>query len=159
MSCGKWEIQILRWSERELDPGAEARLVKHLESCAHCRTMAEKFAEIDGLFSKCPEPSVPPFLTERIVSAVSDAIREDSAKGSFATFFSFLASFKPGIAGTVLVLGIGLGLASGWNLAESMSKVAATPSYDVLSLAELGGSETGSSLEFLWTDTNRRAGQ
>lgn len=159
MSCGKWEIQILRWQEGMLDQGAEGRLMQHLKSCPHCRSLADKFPELDGLFSKCEEPALPPVLKEKIVGTVTEAIREDSMGGSFWRFFSIFDSFKPAVVGVVLVLGIGLGIFTGWNLARSTAKEAAVSSHDLLSLAGFGGSETGSSLDFIWTDTSERAGR
>ena len=61
MRCRKWEAQILRWQEGKLDQGAEKRLLQHLESCVHCRTLADRFSELDDLFSKCRETFVAPF--------------------------------------------------------------------------------------------------
>ncbi|MEJ2716545.1 MAG: hypothetical protein P8182_05315 [Deltaproteobacteria bacterium] len=159
MSCRKWEIQILRWHEGALDQRAEARLLQHLGICVHCRTLAEEFSEIDSLFSKSAEPSLPPLLKERIISTVSETMRQETMKGTFSHFFGFLASMRPAVAVAVLVLGIGLGIATGWDLAQSMNRPVAGSSYDLLSLAGLGGEGSGSSLEFIWTDRNGRDGQ
>ncbi len=159
MSCRKWEAQILRWQEGGLDQGAEGRLQQHLESCVRCRTLADKFSELDGLFSKCREPSLPPFLTEKIVSALSEEIRADSMRGIFSRFFGFFDSFRPAVVGAVLVLGIVLGAMTGWNLAQSVSREATVSSHDLLSLAGFGASETGTPLEFIWTDSSEGAGQ
>jgi predicted anti-sigma-YlaC factor YlaD len=159
MSCRKWEVQILRWHEGRLDQVAEARLLRHVGGCIHCRSVAEKFSELDDLFSKSQEPSFPPFLKERIVSTVSEAMRQDSMRGSVSRFSDFLVSFRPAVAAVVLVLGIGLGVVTGWNLAQSVSRDATGSSYDLLSLAGFGGAGSGSSLEFIWTDSNGRTGQ
>ena len=156
MNCRKWEVQILRWQEGTLDDGTEARLLRHLETCAHCRTLAEKFPEVDDLLLTPTEPSLPPFLQERIVSTVSEVMRQDSMSGFFSRFLSFLASFRPAIAVAVLVLGIGLGVATGWDLAKSMTGNCTGSSYDLLSSAGLGSDESGSFLEFIWTDSNGR---
>jgi hypothetical protein len=159
MSCRKWEVQILRWHEGTLDHRAAARLFQHLGICIHCRTLADKFLDIDRLFLKSPEPSLPPFLKERIVSSVSEAMLQVPEKGIFSHFFSSLAPFRPAIAGALLVLGIGLGVLTGWDLARSMAKDVVRPSHDLLSLAGIEGEGSGSSLEFMWTDNNGREGQ
>ena len=83
MSCRKWEVQILRWHEGALDQRAEASLFQHLGICVRCRTLADKFLDIDSLFLKSQEPSLPPFLKERIVSSVSEAMRQDPMRGIF----------------------------------------------------------------------------
>jgi hypothetical protein len=154
MSCRKWEVQILRWQEGVLDRSAEARLLQHLESCIHCRSLAGSFSEIDGLFLKSQDPSLPPFLKERIVSTVSEAMRQDSMRGNFSYVFSFLASARLAVVGAVLVLGIGLGVFTGWDLARSLTRNVAGSSHDLVSLAGLGDEGSGSSLEFIWTDHN-----
>lgn len=158
MSCRKWELQILRWQEGELDKGIEERVLQHLESCVRCRTLAKQFSEVDSLVSNCGEPALPPFLREKVVSTVSEVIRQDPMRGTFSRFFSFLDFCKPAVAGAILVLGIGLGVVTGWNLAQSMTRNGTGSSYDLLSLAGLGGEENGSSLEFIWSD-NGRTGQ
>ncbi len=61
MSCRKWQIKIFRWQEGDLNPKDEAALLRHLETCVHCRTSAEKFLELDRLFLKSPDPPVPSF--------------------------------------------------------------------------------------------------
>lgn len=159
MSCRKWEIQILRRSEGGFDQNGEANLMHHLERCESCRTISAKFSEVDDLFSQCRDPSLPPFLKEKIVSTVSEAIREDSTRRAFSGLFSYLSALRPGIAAVLLVLGIGLGLSTGWSLAQSMSGPATVSSHDLLSLAGFEGSETGLSLEFIWTDSNERIRQ
>jgi len=159
MSCRKWEIQILRWHEGALDEKAEAPLLQHLGSCVRCRTLAGKFSALDSLFVSCQEPSLPPFLREKIISSVTEVMRQDSVRGVFSHHFRFLASFRPAIAGIVLMLGIGLGVVAGWNLAQSVSRIAAVSSYDLLSVAGFGGVESGSSLEFIWTDSDGRTGR
>ena len=83
MSCRKWEVQILRWQAGTLDRSAEASVLRHLESCAHCRTLAGQFSKIDSLLSESEEPFLPPFLKERIVGTVSEAMRQDSMNGFF----------------------------------------------------------------------------
>jgi hypothetical protein len=159
MSCRKWHVQILRWHEGALAEEAEALLLQHLGICVHCRTLAEKYEEIDGLFLNSEEPSLPPFLKEKIVNSVSEAMRQDSMSGILSNFFRFLASFRPAVTGAVFVLGIGLGAVTGWTLAQSVFEGATVPSHDLLSLAGFGDSGSGSFLEFIWTDHNRRIGQ
>jgi hypothetical protein len=159
MSCRQWEVQILKWHEGALDKGAEARLLRHLENCVRCGTLADQFSEVDSLFSSSAEPSLPPFLKERIVSTVSEAMRQDSTRGTFSRFFSFFPSFRPAIAGAALMLGIGLGFVTGWDLARSMIGNSAGSSHDLISLAVLGDEGSDSSLEFIWTDGNGRDGQ
>lgn len=160
MSCRKWEVQILRWHEGSLDQAAEARILRHLEICTHCRALAERFAQLDSLLVKFEEPSLPPFLKDRIVGTVLEEMREDSTRGIFRHLFGFLASFRAALVGAILVLGIGLGIAAGWDLARSITPAGgAVSSSDLVSLAGLGGEGSGSSLEFIWTDSNGRAGQ
>jgi hypothetical protein len=159
MGCRKWEVQVLKRHEGTQAPGAEARLMRHLELCARCRTLAEKFSELDSLFSTSREPSLPPFLKERIVICVSEAMRQDAVKGVFSRFFGLFVSFRPAVAGAVLVLGIGLGVISGWNLARSMTGDGLASSHDLLSLAGFGDPGGGSFLEFILTDSNGRTGQ
>ena len=157
MSCRKWEVQILRWHDGTLDDVAEARLVQHIGTCLRCRSLAEKSPDLDSLFLESQEPSLPPFLKERIVATVSEAIQEDSRRGVVSRFFNLLVSLRPAVAGALLVLGIGLGVVTGWNLAQSVSR--GDTSYDLLSLAGFGSDGSGSSLEFIWTDSNGRTGQ
>lgn len=159
MSCRKWEIQILRRAQGELAPEADAGLSKHLENCKQCRVLAAKFSDLDALFPKCSRPTLPPLLPDKIIATVSEAMREDSTKGPVWTFFNFFASLRPAIAGACLALGIVIGVVSGSNLAKSVSRTPTASQHDLLSLAGLGGSEMASSLEFIWTDTNRRAGR
>lgn len=159
MRCQKWEVQILRWHEGTLDEEAETFLFQHLESCARCRTLADKFSDLDSLFSKTGDPSLPPFLKERIMSSVSESMRQDSMKGALSRFFSVFASFRPAIAVAVLVLGIGLGVITGWNLARSITGGGIASSHDLVSLAGIGDSGSGSLLEFILTDSDERTGQ
>ncbi len=159
MSCRKWQIQILRLHEGALDEEAQALLLQHLGICIHCRTLADKYTEIDGLFLNSEEPSLPPFLKEKIVNSVSDEMHQDSMSGIFSRFYRFLVSFRPAVAGAVFVLGIGLGAVTGWTLAQTVFDRATVPSHDLLSLAGFGDSSSGSFLEFIWTDNNGRTGQ
>jgi hypothetical protein len=159
MSCRKWQVQILRWHEGALDEEAEALLLQHLGSCVHCRTLADKYTQIDGLFLNSEEPSLPPLLKEKIVNSVSEAMKQDSTRSIFSNFFRFLASFRPAVAGAVFVLGIGLGAVTGWTLAQSVFEGATVHSHDLLSLAGFGDSSDGSFLEFIWTDHNGGIGQ
>lgn len=159
MSCLRWEVQILRWQKGELDRQAEALLLKHLENCINCRSLAEKFSDVDKLLMQSTESSLPPFLKERIVSAIAEEMRQDSTRGAVSHFFDFLVSLRPAVAGAVLVLGVLLGVATGWSLAKSVLRDTNASSYDLLSLAQFGGAESGSSLEFLWTDSNERTGR
>lgn len=159
MRCRKWEVRILRWHEGALDARAEALLLQHLESCAHCRTLADKFSAMDSMFENSQAPVLPPFLRERIVSSVYDAMRQDSTRGIFSRFLISLVSLRPAVAMTLLVLGIGLGMVTGWNLAQAVSRGAPVSSYDLLSVAGFGGAGGGSSLDFIWTDSNGSAGR
>jgi anti-sigma factor RsiW len=156
MSCRKWEILILRWHEGELDQETESRLLPHLEICAHCRDLAKKFSEIDSLFLTSQEPSLPHFLNAKIVNTVAEQMRRDSANGVVLRFLRSFASFRPAVAGVVLVLGVGLGVLTGWDLSRSITRNATDVSYDLLSLAGLEGEASGSSLEFIWTDNSGR---
>jgi predicted anti-sigma-YlaC factor YlaD len=154
MPCQKWHIQILRWHEGELDHEAEAALLKHLEACARCRTVAENFSQLDGFLLQSPEPPVPPFLSEKIVSRVVEEMRQDSLKGAFQPFAALFAHFRPVLLGIILALGIGLGVLMGLNLSHSINTTPAGSSYDVLALAGMEGGAGDSSLDFIWTDAN-----
>jgi hypothetical protein len=154
MSCRKWQIKIFRWQEGDLNPKDEAALLRHLETCVHCRTSAEKFLELDRLFLKSPEPAVPPFLNERIISSVIEEMRSNSWKSAFYRFIDSFASFRPAIVGTILVLGIGLGVLTGLNLSHSINPSSTTSSYDLLALAGTEDGPSVSSLDSIWTDTS-----
>lgn len=150
MNCLKWEIQILRWHEGELDQEAEARLLRHLESCARCRSSANKFSKIDRFLLESPDVPIPSFLNEKIVSRVI----EEMQKSSFHRFIASFAYFRPAVAGLILVLGIGVGGWTGLNLSHSMNTISTSHSYDVLALAGIAGEEPDTSLGFLWTESN-----
>ncbi len=159
MSCRKWEIQILRWHEGLLDKVAEARLLRHLARCVHCRRLADKFSVVDGLLVDSQATPLPPFLKEKIVSSVTETMRQDSMSTIFSGPYVFAASFRSVLVGAVFLLGIGLGIATGWDLAKSVTNDCSGTPYDLLSLAGIEGNGSGSSLEFIWTDTNGRSGQ
>ncbi|MBI5571754.1 MAG: zf-HC2 domain-containing protein [Desulfomonile tiedjei] len=154
MSCRKWQIQIYRLHEGELDRESEAALLQHLGTCASCRADAERFSQIDRVLQRVPEPSMPPFLAERIVTRVIEQIREDSAQSTLRRFFGSFAYFRPAVAGTILILGIGLGVLTGLNLSPSINTRSAGSSYDVLTLAGIEGGGSDSSLDFIWTDAD-----
>jgi anti-sigma factor RsiW len=154
MSCRKWQIKIFRWQEGDLNPKDEAALLRHLETCVHCRTSAEKFLELDRLFLKSPEPAVPPFLNERIISSVIEEMRSNSWKSAFYGVISSLAPFRPALAVLILALGLGLGVLTGLNLSHSISLTSAAPSYDLLALAGTEDGPSASSLDSIWTDTS-----
>ncbi len=154
MSCRKREIQILRWHQGELDHEAEADLLNHLEICAHCRTLADKFLEIDRFLLESPAPAVPPFLNERIVSRVIDEMRQDSLKSAFRHFVAFFAYFRPALVAIILVAGIGLGVLTGLNLFHSMNTNSMGSPYDVLVSSGIEEGRTDSSFDFIWADTN-----
>jgi hypothetical protein len=156
MSCRKWQIQIVRQQEGCLDPESAAALLRHLETCSHCRITADKFAEIDRFLLESPNHPVPPFLNERIISAVVDEMRQDSWKGAFGHFFAFFAYFRPILAGIILAVGIGLGVSMGLNLFHSINTIssASGSSYDVLAFSGIEGGERNSNLDFIWTDTS-----
>jgi len=154
MNCRKWEIQILRQQHDELDPESEAALVKHLETCSHCRSTADKFSELDRLLLESREPTVPPFLRERIVSRVVEQMREDSLKSPLRNFISFFAHRRPILAGFILAAGIGIGVLTGLDLSRSMHLGSSAYSYDVLAFSGIEGGERDSYLYFIWTDTN-----
>lgn len=154
MGCRKWEIQILRWQDGELDQESEAALLRHLETCAHCRITADRFSEIDRLLLESPDPLVPSFLNERIVSRVIEEMQESSYRGAFHHFVASFAYFRPAAAGIILVLGIGLGVLIGLNLSHSINTSSAGSSYDVLAQAGIEDGGRGSSLDFIWTDTD-----
>ncbi len=153
MSCRKWQIQILRSQEGELNFKDEAALLSHLETCVHCGSAAEKFARIDHLFLKSPEPSVPPFLNERIVSRVTEEMRLGPWKSNLHRFMASFAYFRPALAGMMLVLGIGLGILTGLNLSHSIIPGSMSPSYDLLALAGTADETHAPSLDSIWTDT------
>ncbi|HTY24555.1 MAG TPA: zf-HC2 domain-containing protein [Desulfomonilaceae bacterium] len=154
MSCLKWQIQILKWHERELDQKDEAALSRHLETCVDCRSTADNFSELDRLLLKSPEPVVPTFLNERIVSRVIEEMRLSPWKNSFHRFMASFAYFRPALAGMILVLGIGLGVLTGLNLSHSINLGSTASSYDLLSLAGPEDDASASSLDAIWTDTS-----
>ena len=152
MSCRKWQIQILRWQEEELDRESEAALLQHLETCASCRDAADTFSQIDRILLGMPQPSAPPLFRESIVSRVIEQMREDSAKSTLSRFFGSLAYFRPAVAGIILVLGIGLGVLTGLNVSYSINTRSTSTACDVLTLAGIEGTGSDSSLDFIWTD-------
>jgi anti-sigma factor RsiW len=154
MSCRKWQIQIFKWQEGELNPNDEAALLSHLETCVHCRTSAEKFLELNRLFLKSPDPVVPPFLNERIISSVIEEMRSNSWKSTLYRFIDSFSSFRPALAGMILVLGLGLGVLTGLNLSHSISLNSTASSYDLLALAGTEDGPSASSLDSIWTDTS-----
>jgi hypothetical protein len=153
MSCRKWQIQILRWQEGELNPNYEAALLRHLETCVHCRSVVDGFSALDHLFLKSPDPAVPPFLNERIMSSVIEDMRSNSWKSTFYRFIDSFASFRPALAGMILVLGIGVGVLTGLNLSHSINPSSTAPSYDLLALTGAEDGPTASSLDSIWTYT------
>lgn len=153
MGCRKWEIQILRREEGRLDKESEAAFFKHLKTCARCRDTTDRFAEIDRFLLEQPDPLIPSFLNERIVSRVTEEMREGSYKGAFYHFIASFAYFRPAAAGIILVLGIGVGVLIGLSLSHSIDTSSAGSSYDVLAQAGIEGGGRGASLDFIWTDT------
>ncbi len=154
MSCRKWQIKIFKLQEGELNPNDEAALLRHLENCVHCRTSAEKFLELDRLFMKCPEPPVPPFLNQRIISSVTEEMRSNSWKSTFYRLIDSFASFRAALAVLILALGIGLGVLTGLNLSHSINLSSTASSYDLLALAGTEDGPSASSLDSIWTDTS-----
>jgi anti-sigma factor RsiW len=154
MGCREWEVQILRRQEGELDQESEAALLGHLKTCGHCRNTSDRFSEIDRFLIESPEPSVPSFLHQRIVSLVIEEMRQDAEKSTFHHFIAAFAYFRPALAGIILVVGIGLGVLTGLNLSHSRNTSSTGSSYDVLALAGIEGEGSDSSLEAVWTDAN-----
>lgn len=152
MPCQKWHIQIVRWQEGELDREAETALMRHLNACARCRSVAENFSQLDNFLLEAPDPLVPAFLNERIIAQVADEMRQDSLKGAFRFPRRFLAFLRPALLATVLLLGIGLGVLTGLNLSHSIITSPTGPSYDVLAVAGMENSRSASSLDFIWAD-------
>jgi anti-sigma factor RsiW len=154
MSCRKWEVQILRSHEGQLDEKSEATLVRHLETCAHCRNAYERFSEIDRLLLESREPSPPYFLNERIVSRVIEQMHQDAAKSPWHRFIPSFAYVRPALAGIILLVGVGLGVWTGLNLAHSITINSMGSSYDVLASSGIEGGRSDSSFDFIWADTN-----
>jgi predicted anti-sigma-YlaC factor YlaD len=154
MSCHEREIQILRWHEGELDRESEAALLRHLGTCAHCRSTADRFSEIDRLLLASPDPLVPSFLNEKIVASVIEEMRLGLWARGFHHFTACFAYFRPAAVAIILILGIGLGVLTGLSLSHSISPSSACASYDVLAQAGIERGGQGSSLAFIWTDTN-----
>ena len=154
MSCRKWQVRILRMREEKLGQEDEAALARHLEGCARCRGMAEKFSLVDKALLQSPEPPMPPFLKEKIVSHVIGVMREESLGRRFLPSLGFLNYFRPMVPGVVLVFGIVLGIWTGLNLSRSINSNFTGSSYDLLTQAGIGARERGSSLDFIWTDGN-----
>ncbi|MGO9117995.1 MAG: anti-sigma factor family protein [Desulfomonilaceae bacterium] len=154
MSCRKWQIKMFRWQEGELNPNDEAALFRHLETCVHCRTSAEKFLELDRLFVRSPDPPLPPFLNQRIISSVIEEMRSNSWKSTFYPFVDSFAFFRPALAVLILVLGLGLGVLTGLNLSHSINLSSTASSYDLLALAGTDDGPSASSLDSIWTDTS-----
>ncbi len=140
--------------EGELNPNDEAALLRHLETCVRCRTSAEKFLELDRLFMKCPEPPVPPFLNQRIISSVTEEMRSNSWKSTFYRLIDSFASFRAALAVLILALGIGLGVLTGLNLSHSIHLSSTASTYDLLALAGTEDGPSASSLDSIWTDTS-----
>lgn len=153
MSCRKWQIQIIKWHEGWLDHESEAALLSHLSTCVHCRSVADKSSEIGRLVVESPDPSVPPFLKEKIVSRVIEEMRQDSLTRVFHHFTAFFTRFRPALAGIILVLGIGLGVFAGSNLFHFINVGSSGSSYDVVTMAGIEAGASSSSLDFVWTET------
>jgi anti-sigma factor RsiW len=154
MSCRKWQIIIFRWQEGELNPNEEAALLRHLENCVHCRASAEKFLELDRLFVRSPDPAVPPFLNQRIISSVIEEMSSNSWRSTLYRFIDSLAFFRPALAVLILVLGLGLGVLTGLNLSHSINLSSTASSYDLLALAGTEDGPSASSLDSIWTGTS-----
>jgi len=114
---------------------------------------------MDRLFLQSREPPLPPLLNERIVSSVVEEMRQDCLRGPLSRLIGLRALFRHAIAGAALMAGIGLGALAGWHLAQSIAGDLLCPSYDLLLLAGVEGRESGSSLDFIWTDNNVGGGR
>jgi hypothetical protein len=154
MSCRRWEVQILRWHEAQLDEKSEATLLRHLETCARCRNTSEKFSEIDRLLLESHEPSPPYFLNERIVARVIEQMHQDAAKSPWHRFIPSFAYVRPALAGIILLIGVGLGVLTGLNLFHSLNTNSMGSSYDVLASSGIEEGRGELSFDFIWADTS-----
>ena len=154
MSCRNWEVQILRWHEGQLDQKSEATLLRHLETCADCRKISDKFSEIDRFLLESLEPPSPYFLNERIVSRVTEQMRQDAAKSPWHSFITSFAYVRPALAGIILLVGVGLGVLTGLNLSHSIITTSTGSSYDVLASSGIEGGRSDASFDFIWADTD-----
>jgi anti-sigma factor RsiW len=51
MSCQEIENRILDYQENQLSPAQRAEVETHLGGCAHCRTLARQFEQLDAALS------------------------------------------------------------------------------------------------------------
>jgi len=114
------EEQIIDYLHGELAPGADAALLLHLESCAHCRENYDAHArvtELLGEYAVASEREFPLGMRERIWNAV-----ESDAAPSWSSRFA--AIWRPAVAiPLVAMLAIAAFLGYGPNLRHGSTTI------------------------------------
>ena len=152
MPCRKWQVQISKWHEGELNDEGVNALLRHLESCRYCRSQEIRLREVRVLLKESHELPVPEFLTQRITASVSERMQQGSSLG-ITGLLGFL-SYRHRVAVTtgILVIGLCVGGLAGQILSGYATAVSETPSYDLLALGGISAESQSTLLSPIWRD-------
>jgi predicted anti-sigma-YlaC factor YlaD len=137
MKCSKSQILLSQRSHGELDAVAEVALREHLERCADCRRIASEFENVDFLLRDSVPPLMPPLLHQKIVSRVTEEMRDDALRGRRGRFGSIFRRLGAALTFAALAAGICLGVMIGWNLSQSLDTTMVASTCDLISMAGL----------------------
>jgi anti-sigma factor RsiW len=149
MRCRKWAIEISKWHEGELAPDGEARLLRHLETCPHCRALEARLRTVRGVLKESPELPVPEFLSGKITASVTERMRERSESKGFR-ILGFLSYHTRLVPTAVLIAGLCIGGLAGLEIARFMEVRPYARSCDLLTFGGIGAQGESHDFSFIW---------
>ena len=152
MSCRKWQVQISKWHEGELNEQGEAALLRHLETCRYCRSVEAKLRAVTGLLKQSRELPVPDFLARRITASVSEKMRQHSGIGITGLIDLLLYRYRAAFTSGILVIALCIGGLAGYELNGYATVIPETPSYDLLTMGGISAESQSTTLSLIWHD-------
>jgi len=152
MRCRKWAVEISKWHEGELSDARQAELLRHLESCRHCRSMEARLKAVSIALDESPELPVPDFLSQKITASVSEKMRQHSGN-RVAGLIGFLSyRYRAVVVAAMLLIGLCIGGLAGRDIAGLANADRAKQSYDLLTLGGIGAEGQSVAFNRIWQD-------
>jgi len=152
MRCRKWAVEILNWHEGELSDERQANLLRHLESCRHCRSLEARLRGVNALLNESPELPVPDYLSGRITASVAERMRQHSNSRISGLSDLLAYRYRTVVLAGMLIIGLSIGGLVGHNLAGLAKSGITKPSYDLLVLGDIGTQDRSLDYGAIWLD-------
>ena len=103
MNCKKTRTRLLDYIEGKLDPASQKVTEAHLAACSECKGFLEEMQHFHDLMLEEKDTGSNPFLTNRVLEAVSDQkVTSDKSQGWSLSKLAAAAAIVILIAGGIM---------------------------------------------------------